>query len=228
MFRERLFNRAAALTAATFIIGLGSALAAEPKVRQVQIVAEKVCCNGCAQKVAAQLYTAPGVINVDADVSNHTVTVSLKPSSKVTLDQLWAAVEKGDGKPSKLITWEAIYTLKRPDELKLTEPLAANRFWVVVRNEPTSDIAQKIAKHLYAVRGVAAVRINLAARTFFVEAAADHAVSPWQLTSAVESAGSRAESITGPHGLLTVDHPTDRSNRAANNPAAGVNQGAVR
>src|SRR5262245_10993163 len=73
-------------------------------VWKVQIVADDMCCNGCAQKIGAQLYAAPGVTAVDADVPNRLVVVTAKPSSKLTAERLWAAVEKGNGGPSKLIT----------------------------------------------------------------------------------------------------------------------------
>lgn len=220
------FHYSAALLAAAIATAVGTTHAAEQSVRKVQIVAEKVCCNGCAQKVAAELYTAPGVTNVEADITTHTLTVSLKPSSKVTLAQLWAAVERGDGKPSKLITSDAAYILKHPDELQLTEPLALNRFWLVVRSQPTNEVTQKIVNQLRAIRGVEAVRFNLADRTFFVEAASDKSLSPWNLISAVESAGIRTESITGPHGFLKIEPLTSQAGRAAVNPTPS--EGVVR
>ena len=113
--------------------------AAQGATERIQIVAPAMCCKGCAQKVAAQLYTAPGVSNVEADVPSHTVTVTFKPSPKLTLGGLWLAAEKADGKPSKLVTPQATYTLQRPEQLQLTEPLAPGRYWVVVQQLATND-----------------------------------------------------------------------------------------
>ncbi|HEX2474232.1 MAG TPA: heavy-metal-associated domain-containing protein, partial [Lacipirellulaceae bacterium] len=82
----------------------------------VQITADDMCCQGCAQKVAAQLYAAPGVTTVATDVPNRTVKVTAKPSAKLTLERLWRAVEKGKGGPSKLVTAQATYTLIKAEK----------------------------------------------------------------------------------------------------------------
>ena len=164
-----------------------------------------------AQKVAAQLYTAPGVSNVEADVPSHTVTVTCKPSPKLTLGGLWQAAEKADGKPSKLMTSQATYTLQRPEQLQLKEPLVPGRYWVVVQKLATNDGAQVITKRLYAVRGVKIVSFDAASRTFFVESDANAALSPWTLMAAVEQSGLATESITGPQGVFTIERLVAKS-----------------
>jgi copper chaperone CopZ len=199
--------------------------AAPPSTEKIQIVANGMCCNGCAQKVAAQLYTAPGVSNVEADVPSHTVTVTFKPSARLTLGGLWQAAEKADGKPSKLVTSQATYTLQRPDQLQLKDPLVPGRYWVVVQQLATNDGAQVISKRLYAVRGVKNVSLDAANRTFFVESDANAALSPWSLLAAVEQSGLATESITGPQGVFTIERSAEKAARAY--PAQQI-QGAVR
>jgi len=187
-----------------------------------------MCCKGCAQKVASQLYAAPGVSNVEIDLPNHTVIVTARPSPKLTLGHLWQAAEQGDGKPSKLITSQATYTLQRPEQLQLTEPLAPGRYWVVVRNLESNDGAQKIAKQLYAVRGIKTVRADIQKRVLFIESANQDVVSPWNLASAVAQAGDSAESITGPHGVLTIEPAPKANQSSAVRPTYPQTQGGVR
>ena len=140
---------------------VSAATAQQEQIAQVQIVAAGVCCNGCAQKVGAQLYTEPGVSNVQADVPNHLVTITFRPSPKLTLGRLWAATERGDGKPSKLVTSQATYTLQRPEQLQLTEPLQPGHYWVVVEKLGSEESIGKAIKNLSENRPIASVRINL-------------------------------------------------------------------
>lgn len=194
---------------------------------KIQIVADGMCCKGCAQKVAAQLYAVPGVSNVEVDLPNHTAIVTVTPSPKFTLERLWLAAEKGDGKPSKLVTSQATYTLQRPEQLELSEPLAPGRYWVVVKGLTSNDGAQKIAKQLYAIRGVKTVQADIANRTLFVESANPEPLSPWSLATAVERAGDKPVSITGPHGVLSIERPSQQQARAAITSSQQY-QGAVR
>ena len=98
--------------------------AAQGVTEKIQIVAPAMCCKGCAQ-VAAQTVHSTGRFHVEARPRRATlVTVTFKPSPKLTLGGLWLAAEKADGKPSKLVTPQATFTLQRPEQLKLTEPLA--------------------------------------------------------------------------------------------------------
>ena len=183
----------------------------QQQVAQVQIVADGMCCNGCAQKVGAQLYTAPGVSNVQADVPNHLVTVTFRPSPKLTLGGLWAATERADGKPSKLVTSQAIYTLQRPEQLRLTEPLQPGRYWVVVEKLGNEESTAKAIKQLSSIRNVKSVSCDAPNRTFFLETASTEPLSPWMLLAAVEQCGSSAQSITGPHGVFTIERPKQQA-----------------
>jgi copper chaperone CopZ len=197
-----------------------SSLAAPPAgALRIQVVADEMCCQGCVQKVAAQLYALPGVTSVEANVASRTVVITAKPSPKLTLGGLWHAVELGKGAPSKLVTTQATYTLERPDQLQLTEPLSPGRYWIVVRALSSKDAAQQITRQFYAVRGVKTVQVDIAKRTFFVESANSAPLSPWTLASAVEQAGDNAISVTGPHGVLTIERPSDQQARAATNPS---------
>jgi copper chaperone CopZ len=202
--------------------------AAQQGAVKIQIVVDGMCCQGCAQKIAAQMYAVPGVHNVEANVPNHVATVTFKPSPKLTLERLWLAAEKGDGKPSKLVTSEATYTLQRPEQLQLAEPLAPGRFWVVAASLESREHAQRIAKQLYAVRGVKTVQIDMQQRMFFLESATPAPVSPWSLASAVAQAGNSAESITGPHGVLTIERAAKDKQSTAILPTYPQTQGEVR
>jgi copper chaperone CopZ len=186
---------------------------------RIEIVADEMCCQGCVQKVAAQLYALPGVTSVEANVANRTVVIRAKPSPKLTLGRLWHAVELGKGAPSKLVTTQATYTLERPDQLQLTEPLSPGHHWVVVRAVSSKDAAQQIARRFYAVRGVQTVKVDIAKRTFFVESANSAPLSPWTLASAVEQAGDKVLSVIGPHGVLTIERPSDQQARAETIPS---------
>lgn len=195
---------------------------------KVQIVADEMCCKGCAQKVAAQLYAAPGVTSVEADVPNRLVTITAKPSPKLTLERLWRAVEQGEGKPSKLITPQATYTLTGLESLPPEERPAAGRYAVVVSKMDCKGCAQKIAAQFYAIRGVKAVSVDLGTRTLFVEPAGDAVLSPWALAGAVTQADDDLLSVSGPYGVFKIERATDQLQRAAAHPSHDQNQGAVR
>lgn len=207
------------------LLGAATFAAGQTAPQKIQIIAPAMCCQGCVQKVAAQLYAAPGVSNVEADLASHTVTVTYKPSPKLTLGGLWLATEKGDGKPSKLVTPKATYSLQRPEQLQLTEPLVAGRYWVVVQGLEPKNGAHSISKHLQMLRGVKNVTVDTASRTFFVESDAEITLSPWGLLAAVEQSGHSTESITGPHGLFTIERPAEKAARAT---TTQQSQGAVR
>jgi len=190
----------------------------------VQFVADGMCCQGCAQKIAAQLYTAPGVTKVDADLPTHTVTVTFRPSPKLKLETLWRAVEKADGRPSKFVTAQGTYTLVRPEYLQLSTQLPAGEYSVIAGRELSDSSASAVIKQLSAVRNVTSVNFDAANDTFFVQTAADP-LSPWTVILAVEQCGLSMESITGPYGKFSVERPAPRS---AQNDSTQQQQGAVR
>jgi len=193
---------------------LNKATAQTPVVK-VQIVADEMCCHGCAQKVAAQLYAAPGVRSVEADVPSRVVTITAKRSPKLTLERLWSAVEKGKGSPSKLMTSQATYALKRSASLKPDQRATSGRYSLTVLTMTNKESAQQIANNLYAVRGVKGVSVDVAKRTLFVESAAKTILSPWNLAAAVESAHHEPTAILGPHGLLTIERPVSADSETA-------------
>ena len=47
--------------------------------------------------MAGQLYAAPGVTDVDADLNNKTVVVTVSQQKGATLEQLWQAAVAGEG-----------------------------------------------------------------------------------------------------------------------------------
>lgn len=194
---------------------------------QVQIVADEMCCNGCARKIAAQLYAAPGVTSVEADVPTRTLTITAKASPKLTLAKLWSAVEKGKGVPSKLVASDATYVLKNSANLKPEQRSAGNRYSLTVHTMTTREGAQQIANRLYGIRGVKSVSVDLAKRTLYVSPAETVVLSPWRLAAAVERAEHQPTAVLGPHGLLTIKRAAKaEAETAARNQSA--HQGEIR
>lgn len=197
-----------------------SAHAAAPSAgeRSVEIVADQMCCAGCARKVTGQLYTAKGVRSVEADVESRTLKVSLTARG-ASLGELWAAVERGDGGPTRLQTAEATFTLTRPRDAK---PNGASPVSIVVETMHCKSCAQQIAAQLYALKGVTKVSVNLAKRTLYVASAAP--LSPWAGVEAVMRAGERPLAVAGPHGRLVVEWKTEKApseHRHAQTPQRG-------
>ncbi len=186
-----------------------SAFAAVP-VHQVQIVAEDMCCQGCARKVSGQLYAARGVKEVGVDMKTRTVTVSLPESKGATLGQLWNAVERGDGNPKQLVTAEATYTLARPDQdanPRQTVGVAAP-LTVAIDNLHCQGCANKIAAQLYTIKGVTHVSVDMQKGTLMVETLRDVQISPWAAIDAVSKAKERPLAVLGSHGQLTIEWAT--------------------
>lgn len=181
-------------------------------IERVEIVAEKMCCQGCARKVSGQLYAARGVREVGVDMSTHTLTVTLPRPNAIALGQLWSAVEESDGGPTKLVTAEATYTLARRDEssvdgqrpLTETAPLS-----IAIDNLHCKGCATKIAAKLYALKGVMKVSVDMQQETLFVAFSPDTVISPWLLIAAVQNAGERPLSVSGPHGTLAIEWVTE-------------------
>ena len=172
-------------------------------------MADEMCCKGCAQKVAAQLYALPGVTAVQADVPNRLLNVTAKPSEKLTLERIWQAVEKGKGGPSKLVTDQATYVLTRPESLKPEQRLPAGRYSLQIRSMENKDAAQRIANQLYKVHGVQKVSVDLAESTLFVQSTNGVVISLWNLATAAERAQSEPVSVGGPYGLLTIERAAE-------------------
>jgi copper chaperone CopZ len=183
-----------------------------------EIVADDMCCSGCAKKVAAQLYTAPGVINVKATVATRLVVVTAKPSPKLTLERLWNAVEKGKGKPSRLVAFGVVYTLTRPAELGPEEQPVGGAYTLGIADLTAHQSAERVAKALYGIRGVSKVSIDGAHDSLIVEPARGVMLSPWSLIATVEQAKEVPLAITGPHGRFDIN-AEDAATRLSSRPA---------
>ncbi len=182
-----------------------SRAATNSDVTTIEIIADDMCCKGCAQKVAAQLYAAPGVTSVEADVPNRKIVITAKPSPKLTLDRLWKAVEQGKGGPSKLITSEATYVFTPKDKLQPQQRLSEGHYSLVIRELQNKENAQEIANRLYAVPAIKNVSVDLANSTLFLQSSPDSVLSPWLLATVVRQAGNDPISIGSPHGMLTIE-----------------------
>jgi copper chaperone CopZ len=223
MFRLNELIAIRVLAMALILSGASAALAATDGPFYVQIVASEMCCKGCAQTVAAQLYSLPGVTDVRADVPNRLVSVTAKPSPKLTLERIWQAVEKGKGRPSKLVTRQATYVMSPQQSLKPEQRLPAGRYSLLMSSIENRDTAQRVADELYKIGGVQRVSVDIAQSTFFVQSANGVSISPWALATAAERAQGEPVSIGGPYGLLTIERPVESKAAAAGVPAYPVN-----
>ena len=228
MFHLQNSNVCSVMAIALLACYASTATATQQRPLKVQVVANEMCCKGCAQKVAAQLYALPGVTEVRVDVPGRSVSITAKPSPKLTLEGIWQAVEKGKGGPSKLVTDQATYILMRPDSLKPEQRLPAGQYSLQVRSLENKDSAQRIANQLYKVRGVQTVSVDLVQRTLFVQSTSGAVVSLWNLATAAERAQSEPVSVGGPHGLLTIKRTAESQAVAAGRPTNPSLQGEVR
>ena len=217
---------AAALVAVVLAVAAQGQLAAAATsaTATYEITADDMCCAGCAKKIAGQLYTAPGVMKVTSNVKARTVVVTAKPSPKLTVERLWNAVEKGKGKPSRIVASGVTYTLKRPAELSPAEQPAAGVYTLAVA-ELQPAAADNAAKSLQAVRGVTSVSIDAANGALIVEPARGVVLSPWALIGAAQQAKVYPVAIAGPHGRLTIEAAAAADAQLSARP---VSQGANR
>jgi len=186
-----------------------SATIAAPRLAatQVEIVDEAMCCAGCARKVSGQLYATRGVKEVGVDMKSRTLIVSLPEPTPAMLGQLWHAVEKGEGTPTKLVTAEATYTLLRPEvDAASPQPRVASPLTIVIDNLHCKGCAKKIAAQLYTLKGVTRVSVDMEKEMLFVETHRDVQLSPWALIDAVSKAKERPLAILGSHGELRVEY----------------------
>ena len=198
-----------ALAIALITPSVSTIAAPSPTVFRVQVVADDMCCQGCVQKVAAQLYSLPGVTNVQGDVPKRLVTITAKPSQKLTLERIWQAVEKGKGGPSKLVSYAATYTLTRSEKLNPESRLAAGQYRLEVDALHNNDEAKAIAGQLNRIPGVEKIGVDLERRTLAIHASAAPVISPWVLVTAAERAHSQPISVTGPFGIFAIERAAD-------------------
>ncbi len=100
------------ITLAVLAVGLlGNVLqAANPAPTAITI--PDMHCQGCAKKVAAQLYQVPGVAAVQADMQAKMLTVAPKSQAVLSPRLLWEAVEKAGKQPSRLQGPSGTFTAK--------------------------------------------------------------------------------------------------------------------
>lgn len=189
------------ISIAAFVAGHAQA-AGTPGSYQVEIVAADMCCKGCAQKVAGQLYAAPGVTAVDADVENKTVVVTVSRQNGATLEQLWQAVVTSKGGPTKLTTSNAVFTLTNPDALDKDQRLPRTTSYVVLENLTEANRAQRVADYLYAIQGVEKVSVDAQQNALIITT--KQAVSPWALIGAVANAQERPVAVLGAYGKMSI------------------------
>jgi copper chaperone CopZ len=201
---------------------------AQQPVFKVQIVADDMCCKGCAQKVAAQLYAAPGVTSVQADVPNRLVTVTAKPSPKLTVERLWQAVERGKGGPSKLIAPQATYVLFSAESLPPEERLDQGRYSLKAEAIHNKESAQLIANRLYAIQGVRNVTVDIDERKLSFQSTDGAVLSPWTIATAAEQVQGRPTAVAGPYGVLVIERSEGADPATAANPSYSQHQGEVR
>jgi copper chaperone CopZ len=225
MFRFQSFASLQVLTA--LLVSHGAAYA-QQGVLKVQIVCNDMCCDGCAQTIAAQLYAAPGVTKVESDVPNRVVTVTAKASPKLTLERLWQAAEQGKGGPSKIVGPKAAYRFIGSESLQPEQRWPAGKYFVVMRTLKDKEKAQLIADQLHTVRGVETIQIDMAQRALFIQSVSDSVLSPWALLSAIEKTQAEPESVGGAFGVFIVERPADAARAASNHSGQSATQGAVR
>ena len=76
------------------------------------IAVEKMCCAGCAKKIAAKLYEVRGVKAVQCDVKGKRVAVIPQQNVVLSPRALWEAVEKGEDRPLQLAGPTGTFTSK--------------------------------------------------------------------------------------------------------------------
>ena len=196
--------RARAMRLMTLTLALGAlgegAFAAPTSFQTVEIVAEGMCCQGCARKVAGKLYTARGVRSVDTDVPTHAVKVQAPQAGVAYLGTLWDAVAAGDGAPTSLVTADATFKLKPAAEPGTQQITTAIRLAGVA----TPERVRRVADRFGAVEGVTGVRFDQTASTLLVTTAPDRRLNPWAAVELAAGVGERPVSVVGPAGVLTI------------------------
>jgi copper chaperone CopZ len=206
LHRLRRWKKSLALLAAIAALSAADACHADAAdTATYEITADEMCCQGCAKKIAAQLYTAPGVMNVASDVKSRLVTVTAKPSPKLTVDRLWNAVEKGKGKPSRIVAGDATISLIRLDQLDEASRAADGRYLVQVTHADDTAAVAKLSRVLQSMKGVQTVTLLQDKAQLMVEPEKNGTLSPWPILSTARQLGLTPFSVTGPFGRLTLE-----------------------
>lgn len=202
----------------------GAQAAVPPGSYQVQIYAADMCCKGCVQKVSGQLYAAPGVMEVSANLENRTVVVTVSQKKGATLEQLWQAVAAGKGGPTQLTTANATFTLTPAESLDKTQLLPATKSHIIVENLGFEGRAQKIANQLYTTEGVVKVSVDAQQNALIVTS--QQAISPWALIAAVARAQERPMAIVGAYGQMNIAWSSNQPSNS-NQQAQQSNHGGI-
>lgn len=195
----RLYHFKLMLMVSMLSFSLAATVHATSGAYQVEIHAAEMCCKGCVQKVSAQLYAAPGVTSVEANLETRMVKVSVSQQKGATIDQLWHAVEVGKGGPDQLRTGSAVFTLTAPNKAK---PVPASTSYIVVENLNQEGRPQQIAGKLYAIEGVKKVNADPQQNVLIVSGGE---LSPWALIGAVTSVQARPLSVRGAYGEMRIE-----------------------
>ena len=138
--------------------------AVPPGSYQVQIVAADMCCKGCVQKVAGQLYAAPGVTEVNANLENRTVVVTVSQKKRIP-----ATVASGRGRYGRTNPahhQRSHLYVTPPESLDKSQILPATKSHIIVEDLNFEGREQKIANQLYTTEGVIKVSADAAAERF--------------------------------------------------------------
>lgn len=105
-----MFRQATLLSIALALLVTSAANAAEPAYTTINV--EKMCCNGCAQKIAGQLYVVRGVKEVRVNLDKKLVYVIPQQTKTVSPRAMWEAVQKGEDNPIRLAGPSGTFTKK--------------------------------------------------------------------------------------------------------------------
>ncbi|WP_442483376.1 cation transporter [Aeoliella sp. SH292] len=173
---------------------------------RLQVVAEKMCCAGCARKVSSQIYTVRGVRSVSVDLATHTVSIEHGQLSAPVLGQIWNAVQVADGGPVTMTTGEATYRLTVPEDPKAIEAHRrmgkSQQISFVELKDPQQ--AQLVASKLQEITGVAKVSVDMPSQTITVDVA-DKPISPWSMLQVIRAAGATPAAFLGNYGTLAIE-----------------------
>lgn len=95
-----MFRHATLFAFALTMFAASAANAAEPIYTTINV--EKMCCNGCAQKIASQMYVVKGVKEIRVNLDKRIVFVIPQQNKVISPRAMWEAVEKGEDKPLQL------------------------------------------------------------------------------------------------------------------------------
>lgn len=214
--------RRALVAVALVILAAPPARAAEMLV--VEIKADAMCCAGCAKKVAGQLYAAPGVVDVKADVPSRLVTITARPSQKLTLERLWNAVVKAKGGPTQLTIGDIAYKFVPAESLPEADRVQGNVYRAVISDLTAHQAADRVAQSVRQLRGVGQIALDSTPDALLVTPDAGAVLSPWALIGAIEQAKEQPLSIDSPLGRMSIE-PVSPTENVSARPQA---QGAVR